>query len=87
MPQGKQGLGTMTTPPNPLINPLIAIDDSFTKLLFELEQVNLRLLLEMKQAQMGKTQATPAATAQQLQQRLRPKKVEPTGDNNDKRVG
>lgn len=33
------------------INPLIAQDIDFSKLLFELEQINLRLLVELKQQQ------------------------------------
>jgi hypothetical protein len=53
------------------INPLAAGDNQFNKLLFELEQVNLRLLLEIKQSQMVKSQDGAAKTARQLQQSLR----------------
>ncbi len=33
------------------VNPIVAQDVDFSKLLFELEQINLRLLVELKQQQ------------------------------------
>ncbi len=39
------------------INPLIAQDIDFSKLLFELEQINLRLLVELKQQQKFKSKS------------------------------
>jgi hypothetical protein len=69
------------------LNPYAAIDDEFNKLLFELEQVNLKLLLEIKQAQNSQAQQQADAKAARLRATLRCKSsgkkplAENTGQN------